>query len=126
MLRQPSNGIAVPLLRARQLFVMYSRTIATSSFVLKTLSFPWSRRFTEYHGMSRRTVGDRAINRGEMSCEIMRDDYLKTREKCKCKYISRLQPCRRDDRLYLSLLLIWKLYRTCHSSSALRMRSVNG
>ncbi|XP_029661742.1 5'-nucleotidase domain-containing protein 3 isoform X2 [Formica exsecta] len=38
-----------------------------------------------FHGGSRRAVGDRALNRGQVSREVMRENYLRTFEKCKSK-----------------------------------------
>lgn len=34
-----------------------------------------------------RSIGDRALNRGQISREIMLENYQKIREKYKCKYM---------------------------------------
>lgn len=44
--------------------------------------------FVRLHEVSRRAVGDRALNRGQVSREDMRENYLRMREKCKCEWLT--------------------------------------
>jgi hypothetical protein len=80
--------------RARQSSVMlHARIVATSCFVVETPLLVQLRRIASFHGTSRRAAGDRALNRGQISREIMRENYVKILEKCKCEcYHLRLRP----------------------------------
>lgn len=70
---------------ARQSFVMlHARTVVTTCRVAET-RLARLRRIAASHGESRRAVGDRALNRGPVSREVMRENYLRTFEKCKCE-----------------------------------------
>ena len=62
--------------------MLYARFVATSRRVIGTRSFA----LPGPHGTSRRTVGDRALNRGQVSREDLRENYLRMLEKCKCEW----------------------------------------
>lgn len=73
---------------ARQSSVMlHARTVAVSCRVVETLPFARLLRIIGPHEASKRTVGDRALNRGQVSREVMRENYLRMHEKCKCECI---------------------------------------
>lgn len=69
--------------RARQSSVMlHTRIVATSR------SYAWLRGAVASHGASKRTVGDRALNRGQVSREVMHENYLRMIDKFKCEWPS--------------------------------------
>lgn len=80
------------LLHARQSSVMlHVRRVVTSSFLAETSPFAVRLRYNTSaptDGASKRTVGDRAINRGLVTREMMRENYLRILDKCKCEYPS--------------------------------------
>ncbi|KAH0952330.1 hypothetical protein HN011_006241 [Eciton burchellii] len=65
--------------------MLHARIVATSCFVVETPLLVQLRRIASFHGTSRRAAGDRALNRGQISREIMRENYVKILEKCKSK-----------------------------------------
>lgn len=65
--------------------MLHARTVVTACRVAET----WLarlRRINASYGEPRRAVGDRALNRGQVSREVMHENYLRTYEKCKCEY----------------------------------------
>ncbi|XP_012231290.1 5'-nucleotidase domain-containing protein 3 isoform X1 [Linepithema humile] len=65
--------------------MLHARTVAASCRVAETSPFACLLRIIGPHEAPRRTVGDRALNRGQVSREVMRENYLKMHEKCKSK-----------------------------------------
>ncbi|XP_020283486.1 5'-nucleotidase domain-containing protein 3 [Pseudomyrmex gracilis] len=65
--------------------MFHARTVATSCRVAKTSPFAWLRHAADSDGVSARSMGDRAASRGQVSREVMHDNYLRILEKCKSK-----------------------------------------
>lgn len=66
--------------------MLHARTVVTPCLLTETRPFARLRGAAASHGVSRRTVGDRALSRGQVSREDMRENYLRVLEKCKCEW----------------------------------------
>lgn len=68
--------------------MLHVRRVAIPSLLAETSPFAvWLRGRPDGAAIGR-AVGDRAINRGEVSRQMMRENYLRILDKCKCEYLS--------------------------------------
>lgn len=70
--------------------MLHTRTLAVaaaSPILVENVLPSWLLRASSSHVVSTRSIGDRALNRGQISREIMLENYQKIREKYKCKYM---------------------------------------
>lgn len=69
--------------------MLHTRTLAVaaaSPLVIESVLPSWLVRVSGSHVVPKRSVGDRALSRGQISRKDMLDNYQKTREKYKCEY----------------------------------------
>ena len=69
--------------------MLHTRTLAVaaaSPLIVESVLPFWLVRASASHVVPKRSVGDRALSRGQISRNDMLDNYQKTREKYKCEY----------------------------------------